>query len=60
MGNKKIATKRWQQGLRTEGEVVSHNVGRPLGAELRVCLIFPAFIISSLDLRATFVFFQWS
>ena len=49
MGNKKITealgvplstTKRWQQRLRSEGEVVSHNVGRPRGEEARVCLVF--------------------
>ena len=51
MGNKKIATtlglpqsttKRWLQRPPSEGEMVSHNVGRPRGAEAGLCLIFLA------------------
>ena len=51
MGNKKIATtlglpqsttKRWLQRLRSDGEMVSRNVGRPCSAEVRVSC-FPLF-----------------
>ena len=28
------------EGLRSEGEMVSHNVGRPRGAEAGVCRVF--------------------
>ena len=66
MGNKKIATalgspqstmKRWLQRLRSEGEMVSHNVGRPRGAEAGLCLLFSFFarlisLESVRDLRA--------
>ena len=49
MGNKKIVTtlgmpqsttKRWLQRHRSEGEMVSHKVGRPRGAEAGVCVLF--------------------
>ena len=39
-------TKRWSQKLRSVGETVSHNIGQPRGAEARVCLVFPAFLVS--------------
>ena len=56
-GNKKITealgvplstAMRWLQRLRSEGEMVSHNVGRPRGEEARVCvcLVFLAFLMS--------------
>ena len=47
MGNKKIATtlgvpqsttNRWLQRLRSEGKMVSHNVGRPRTEEAGLCL----------------------
>ena len=55
MGNKKIATtlgvpqsttKRRMQRLRSEGEKVTHNVGRPRGAEARMCLVFFSFFVA--------------
>ena len=49
MDNKNIAetvgvplrkTKRWLHWLCSEGEMVSHNVGRPHGEETGLCLVF--------------------
>ena len=59
MGNKKIATtlglsqsttKRWLQRVRSEGVMVSHNVGRPRGAEAGLCLVFSKFLFFSVIL----------
>ena len=58
MGNKKIATtlglplsttKRWLQRLRSEGEMVSHNVGQPRGEEARVCVVSLHVLVSHLS-----------
>ena len=57
-GKKKIATtlglpqstkKRWLQRLRSEGEMVSHSVGRSRGVEAGLCLAFLAFLVSRLS-----------
>ena len=68
MGNKKIATtlglpqsttKRWLQRVRSEGEIVSHSVGRPRGAEARVSC-FPCISrLTSLELRVICAFVLW-
>ena len=64
VGNKMIATalglprsttKHWLQRRRSDGEMVLRNVGRPRGAEARVCLVFLAFLVSHLSNFACFV-----
>ena len=58
-GGKKIAvalgvpeatTKRWLQRLRSDGDMASRNVGRPRGAEARVCLVSRVICPTSLEL----------
>ena len=44
-------TKRWLNRLRSEGEMVSRNVGRPRGAEAGLCLLSLQFRLASLELR---------
>ena len=57
LGLPQSITKRWLQRLRSEGEMVSHNVGRPRGAEAGLCLVFFAFLLVSHLANCAFV--QW-
>ena len=63
MGNKKMlpqsTTKRWLQRLRSEGEMVSHNVGRPRGEEAGLCLVFLGSQPTSLQQFVICAVVQW-
>ena len=50
LGLPQSTTKRWLQRLRSESEMVSHNVGRPRGAEAGVCLVSRVICPTSLEL----------
>ena len=45
LGVLEATTKRWLRRLRSDGDVASRNIGRPLGAEAGVCRVFLAFLV---------------
>ena len=49
LGLRQSTTKRWLQRLRSEGEMVSHSIGRPRGQEAGLSRVFLAFLVSHLS-----------